>query len=298
MALLVWDDVPPVTRPSYPILEQDPPAGKPVWDADPLPSAPGPGPRARELRRALALALHLARREAAAAHRWTLLGWTWPLARQLAQLAVLVFAFSAVFDLGIENFPVFVFAGLVGWSWFSSGLTASTWSVLRSPHLVLQPTFPTAVLPLVAVTIPLIDVLVALPVLGAMLIWSGSLHWTLVLLPLLLAVQFWLMLGLAWLLGGLSVFFRDVPSLVGVVVGTLFYLTPVFYPAARVPERYRWVMDFNPMAVLLEAYRDVLLEGRLPDYGPVLWVLLAGLALSAVGYTVFRRLAPGIAEEL
>lgn len=246
----------------------------------------------------LALAIHLARREAAAAHRGTLLGWTWPLARQLAQLAVLVFAFSTVFDLGIENFPVFVFAGLIGWSWFASGLTSSSWSVLRAPHLVLQPAFPTAILPLIAVAIPLIDVLVALPVLGAMLVYSDSVHWTVLLLPLILVVQAAFMLGIAWLLAAVSVFLRDVPSLIGVVIGTLFYLTPVFYPAARVPPQYQWVMDFNPMAVLLEAYRDVLLEGRLPDLGPILYVLLAGLALAALGYRTFRRLAPAFAEEL
>lgn len=240
----------------------------------------------------------MARREVAAAHRDTLLGWTWPLARQLAQLAVLVFAFSAVFDLGIDNFPVFVFSGLIAWSWFSSGISASTWSILKSRHLVLQPAFPTAILPLVAVTIPLLDVLVALPVLVVMLISSGSLQWTVVLLPLLLVIQFCFMTGIAWILGAASVFLRDIPSLVAVVIGTLFYLTPVFYPANRVPERFQWVMDWNPVATLLEAYRSVLLDGQPPEWGPLLYVFAVGLMLCVAGYLVFRRLAPGFAEEL
>ncbi len=279
-----------------PVVEEHsaPTGGEQTTDA---PSRTPPGWVA-ELRRSFSLALHLARREAAAAHRATLLGWAWPLARQLAQLAVLVFAFSAVFDLGIDNFPVFVFSGLIAWSWFSTGVGAASWSVLKAHHLVLQPAFPTSVLPLVAITIPLLDVLVALPVLGVMLISSGQLQWTVVLMPLLIVVQYCLMAGIAWLLGAVSVFLRDIPSLVGVVIGALFYLTPVFYPAQRVPEEYRWVMDWNPVAILLEAYRSVLLDGSAPDWGPILGVLVLGLVLSATGYLLFRRLAPSFAEEL
>ncbi len=227
------------------------------------PAAAGTAPPTSRAR-LIALAVHLARRNAAAAHRGSLLGSMWPLVRQLAQLAVLVFAFSAVFDLGIDNYPVFVFSGLIAWSWFSTGLVAAGASVIHGRHLVLQPSFPPAVLPLVAITVPLVDVLVALPVLGLMLALAGAVHWTVLLLPLLLAVQFVLMVGLAWIVSAVSVYLRDVPNMVGVAVATLFYLTPVFYPVSRVPESWRWLIDLNPLAPLLEAYRAVLLDGRLP----------------------------------
>lgn len=254
--------------------------------------------RGSDARRGLALAVHLARREASAANRYTLLGWTWPVARQLTQLAVLVFIFSAVFDLGIPNYPAFVFSGLIAWSWFASGMTAASHSILAGRHLVMQPGFPTAVLPLVAIAVPLIDVLVALPVLAIMLVLTTGLSPTVLLLPVLLAVQLVLMTGIAWLVAGVSVYLRDVPNLISVGIGVLFYLTPVFYPLTRVPGEYRSLLDLNPLAALLEAYRDVLLENRVPEIAPLAVVLLVGLVLAAAGFALFRRLAAGFAEEL
>ena len=92
-------------------------------------------------------------------HRFTLLGWAWPVVRQLAQLAVLVFVFSTILDLGIDNFPVFVFSGLIAWSWFAGGVQQATASLIANRHLVFQSRFPVAVLPIVAVAVPFIDVL-------------------------------------------------------------------------------------------------------------------------------------------
>lgn len=260
-------------------------------------SAAPPPPR-RGLRHSLALAAHLSRREAAQANRWTLLGWMWPLVRQLVQLAVLVFAFSAVFDLDIPNYPVFVFCGLVGWSWFAGGLSAASGALLARRHLVLQPGFPTAVLPLVAITVPLIDVLVALPVLAAMLLATTGLKATALLLPILLLIQAIFMAGVAWAAAAASVFVRDVPNLVSVVIGVLFYLTPVFYPLARVPEEYRDLLSYNPIGVLLEGWRDLVIEGRIPPVGPLAEVLAVAVVAAVAGYLLFRRLAGGFAEEV
>ena len=128
------------------------------------------------------LVVHLARRELTSQHRFTLLGWAWPLVRQLAQLAVLVFVFSALLDLGIDNYPVFVFSGLIAFAGSPAGVQRATGSLIAQRHLVFQPGFPVGVLPLVAVAVPLIDVLIALPVLVVMLIATGALAWTALLL--------------------------------------------------------------------------------------------------------------------
>ena len=248
--------------------------------------------------RRLELIVHLARRQVSSKHRWTLLGWTWPLVRQLAQLAVLVFVFSAVFDLGIENYPVFVFTGIVAYSWFSSGASAASTSLLDQRHLVFQPRFPTAVLPIVALAVPMLDVLLALPVLLAMLVATGDLHPTALLLPPLLLVQLILMCGIAWLTAAATVHLRDVPNAVTVAVLLLFYITPVFYPLDRVPERYQWILELNPLTTLIEAYRDVLLDQRVPDGGAIAIVTLASAALAAAGLLLFRRLRPGFVDEL
>jgi lipopolysaccharide transport system permease protein len=244
------------------------------------------------------LVLHLAWRQISSKHRLTLLGWTWPLARQLLQLAVLVFIFSAVFDLGIDNYPVFVFSGLLAYTWFSAGLSEAASSLLSQRHFVFQPRFPTAVLPVVAVAVPFVDVLMALPVLLAMLVATGDLGWSALLLPPLVAVQLVLMCGLAWLCAAGTVYLRDVPNVVLVGLTLLFYMTPVFYSLERVPERYRWALELNPLATLIEGYRAVLIGQPAPGALKLLLLFIASAAIAALGLLVFRRLQPGFVDEL
>jgi lipopolysaccharide transport system permease protein len=255
---------------------------------------------ARPLRpRAFAtLVAHLAVRQLKSSHHLTLLGWAWPVARQLAQLAVLVFIFSKVFNLDVPNYPVFLFVGLMAWSWFSGAVGAAATSVLSQRHLVMQPRLPASALPMVAVAVPFVDVLFALPVLVLMLLLSTGLGWGLFGCLALIAVQLVLLAGFAWIVAAVSVFFRDVPNLVGVGLMILFYLTPVFYERSRVPERFRWVIDINPLTTIIEAYRWLLLGTPAPSAGRLAAVVAASVAVALIGHRVFARLAPRFADHL
>jgi len=253
---------------------------------------------ARSRRHLVDLVLHLARRQLESAHRFTLLGWLWPLARQLAQLGVLVFLFSNVLDLGIEDFGLFVFAGLLVWSWFQSAVTAATSVLITDRHLVFSSRFPTIALPLVAVAVPLVDVLIALPVLLVLLAVDGRLEATALLLPLLLGLQFAITAGVALLAAPLNVYFRDVENVVGVGLLLLFYLTPVFYGLKNVPERFHWLLELNPLTPLVTSVRAVLMDGRLPDAGDLAALAAVGVVLVAAGLWTFRRLEPDLVDEL
>jgi lipopolysaccharide transport system permease protein len=239
---------------------------------------------------------HLARRELDSKHQLTLLGWAWPLARQLAQLAVLVFVFSNIFDSGVENFPVFVFIGLIAWAWFSAGLGDAVSSLGAQRQLVLQSRVPTAAIPLVAVAVPLVDVLIALPVLLVMLVLSDELRWTLLLCPLLIPVQALLMAGIAWFVSAAAVFFRDVPNVVFLGLTLTFYMTPVFYGLHIVPDDYRWLLEVNPLAVIIDTYRALLLGDPAPHTWLIALVAVGSVAVAAAGYLFFRRLEPRFAD--
>jgi lipopolysaccharide transport system permease protein len=244
------------------------------------------------------LVLHLVRRELSSAHRFTVLGWAWPLARQLAQLGVLVFVFSSVLDLGIPDFPVYVFSGLVAWNAFSTGLSAASTSLIDQRHLVFQPRLPAAVLPVVAVVVPFVDVLMAAPILLLMLILSGELHATAFLFPLVLAVQLVLMIGLAWLLAPASVYVRDVPNLVALGLMVLFYLTPVFYSLHRIPEQYEWLLQLNPMTTLLDLDRALLLGLPYPSVAHIIGTVALAAVLVVAGWFGFERMRPGLVDNL
>jgi lipopolysaccharide transport system permease protein len=244
------------------------------------------------------LVLHLTAHELASANRFTVLGWAWPLIRQLAQLCVLVLLFSRIVDLGVGNYAVFVFAGLISWTWFATSVDVATGSLIANRHLVLQPRFPPTVLPVVSVATGLVDCLIALPVLVAMTIASGDLAWTIVFLPVLFAVQFVLTCGVALIVSVVTVYLRDVRGIVTVGLTLLFYLTPVFYDAGRVPDRYESLLRVNPMTTLLQGYRAVLLDASFPPAGAIVWLLVASAGLAVAGVLTFRRLSPGIVDEL
>jgi lipopolysaccharide transport system permease protein len=241
---------------------------------------------------------HLAHRQVASMHRFTLLGWAWPVVRQLAQLAVFVFVFSTILDLGVDNFPVFVFSGLIAWGWFSSGIQQATGALITQRHLVFQPRFPVGVLPVVSVAVPFIDVLLVLPVLMIMLIATGALSWTVVFLLPLLVVQFVLMTGLAWFSSAANVFMRDVENVIGVLLTLTFYCTPIFYSIDSVPERYQWVLRLNPMTTMVESYRGVLMGTAFPSPERLAAVTIGSALLAGVGWLAFRRAEPRFVDEL
>jgi homopolymeric O-antigen transport system permease protein len=255
-------------------------------------------PSAARLRYLRELVLHLTRRELTLSYQDTLLGWTWPLARQLFQLGVLVFVFSKVLDLNIKDYPAFVFCGLIVFTWLSNGTLAASRSILGNRHFGLRPGFPTAVLPIIAVSVAMFDALVALPVLVLMLIVSHNLSASVLLLPVAFLVQFVLMAGLAWLCASLSVILRDIPNLVGLLVLLGFYITPVYFDVARVPDQYQWVLRLNPAAILIEADRAILLGTPWPPAGSVVGVTIASVVVAVGGYACFRRLSLSFADEL
>jgi lipopolysaccharide transport system permease protein len=249
-------------------------------------------------RRGREVAVHLALHELASRHRFTALGWAWPLVRQLVQVGVLLFVFTAVFDLGIDDYAVFLFAGLVAWSWFFSAVGDGTGALPAQRHLLLQPRCPAAALPLVPVAAASVDALIALPVLLAVVAVSGTLDPAVIALPALAAIQLVLMIGIVWFTAAANVYLRDVRQLVTVGLLLLFYLTPVFYELGKVPEDLQWILQLNPLTTLIEAYRDVLLEERLPSALPLVAVAAASAAIAVAGLAFFNRLRPGFVDEL
>lgn len=118
------------------------------------------------------------------------------------------------------------------------------------------------------------------------------------MLPVVIILQFGLTLSFAYFLATIHVTFRDTQHLLGVVLLIMFYLTPVFYDATVVPERYQWFYRFNPLAHLLQAYRSILIYGEFPNSLPLLGLALYSTVLLAVGYKIFKRASYRFVEEI
>ncbi|HEY9601598.1 MAG TPA: ABC transporter permease [Allocoleopsis sp.] len=251
----------------------------------------------------------LVRRDLEARYKGSILGNLWPLVNQLSQLLIYTYVFSIVLNvkLSLKGLPandamfgLWLFAGLLPWLAFTSGLTQSASSVLGQPNLVKKVVFPLALLPLVPILSAFIESafgLMALIVLVA--ISSQTLHSTLALLPLVWLPQLLLTFGLGYLAAGFTVFLRDIPQTLTVLLNLLFYLTPIVYPASVIPEQWRdLVFWLNPLAAIAEVYRDLVLVGKVQHWGE--WGVASAIALVVfwVGFGCYQRLRSGFADVL
>lgn len=232
-------------------------------------------------------------------YKRSVLGIAWSLLSPLAQLLVYVFVFQVGLRLNIPNYPTFVFTGVLAYGWFQTGLGAATAAVTDNRALIKRPGFPLPLLPVVPITTALIHFLLGLPILLIFILVSGGrLNGTLLALPLVIMLEFLLILGLGFLTSTFQVTFRDTQHLLGVFLMLLFFLTPVVYDASRIPPPYQLIYLFNPMAHLIAAYRAILLEASLPDPRSMLILGVFVSALAWLGYVVFARASHNFPEEL
>jgi len=249
------------------------------------------------------LIARLVTRDIQARYRGSLVGAAWALIQPLVLLALFTFVFAEILKVrlepgtGTQSFPLFLFCGILPWQALQESLSRSAGTLLEHATLVKRNLFPVEVLPLTVVASGLVSQLIGTVILGVALLLTGhGLRPAVVALPLLLALQFLLAAGLGWALSSLNVFIRDIGQVLGVALTLWVFLTPVFYPASAYPPRFAFLLVLNPLTLLVEGYRDILLRGVLPAVGS-----LAGLAAFAVaaflaGHWLFRRLRPGFAD--
>lgn len=232
-------------------------------------------------------------------YKKSILGIGWSLLVPLAQLAVLYWVFHNLLALNIPDYTAFLFAGLLPWMWFQSALMASAVSVVENRDLVRQVGFPVPILPTITVMSQLIHFLLAFPILAVFLAMDGH-HFSMALLalPLVILIQFVFTVSLGYIVATLQVTFRDTQHLLGVLLFLMFYLTPVFWDSARLAPQVQPLIQMNPMAQLLAAYRSVLVHEQLPDAAVLGRLCLISAAILSLGCWMFLRARNRFVEEL
>lgn len=249
-------------------------------------------------RRLVDLAIVLVGRDLRVTYGHALLGLFWAPLATLVQVLVLGFVFVRVLPLGVDDYALFVFAGLAIWQVALVALIGGAEAFTGNRDLVRRPGFPTALLPLTTVASALAGYALSLPVLLAGVALTGRLTPAVIALPLVVAEEVLVVSGPAYLVATLNVRFRDVRHLVALLLGVLFYVTPVFYAADRIPERHRWVAELNPLALVVRLHRQVIYDGEWPDWNLLGRCTLLGIAGAVAGYAVFRRFESHLADDL
>ena len=252
----------------------------------------------------------LVRRDLEARYKGSVLGNLWTLVNPLSQLLIYTYVFSVVLKVKLSlkglpanenvSFGLWLFAGLLPWIAFSTGLNQSASSVIGQPNLVKKVVFPLSLLPLVPILSAFVESSFGLMMLIFFVaLSSGTIHTTLALLPLVWLPQLLLTAGLGYLAAGLTVFLRDVPQTLNVILNIWFYATPVVYPATSIPESWRnWVLWLNPLAAIAEVYRDFVLTGEVKHWGELGIAFTISVIIFVIGFLVYRRLRPAFADVL
>jgi len=243
-----------------------------------------------ELIRYREMFMGLVNREIRARYKGSALGFLWSLLNPLMMMGIYSLIFSVYMRIDMPNYAVFLFCGILPWGWFSTALTNASAAIVANSSLIKKIYFPLEVLPLVNVTTNLINFLLSLPILLlSMLVTQTPITPFLLLLPVLVVIQFVLTLGFALILCTLNTFYRDVEQLLGPLIMAWFYMTPVIYPAAAVPEKLKFLLLVNPVAPLMLSYQDIIYHGRMPSLTMLAYCLVVGIVLFVVGYTLFYR---------
>ena len=242
----------------------------------------------------------LIKRDLRGRYKGSVLGFAWTFLNPLLQLAVYTVVFSTIMRAGIEDYYLFLFVALIPWIFFSASLTGGASCIWSQKEMVKKIYFPREVLPIAHVTCQFVNMLLSFVVVFAVLIVSGKGVNPVALLYLIpvMAVEYLLALGIAFITSALTVYFRDLKHILAIVAMAWQFLTPVMYSVDMVPERLRPVFMLNPMSSVIVGYRDILYYKQVPHLHTLLTATVLGVGLLLVGWFLFGKLERNFVEEL
>ena len=232
-------------------------------------------------------------------YRNSILGVLWSFIEPLLLLAVLFIVFSTMFKFEIPNFPIYLLLGIICYRFFQNGTTLALSSLTNRSATITQIYFPRSIPGLSAGITSAIMLVCELGVLG---IFMAAFQFvppiTILLLPLVLALELLLIFGIALPLSVLNVKFSDTGFIWGVVISAGFFLTPIFYQFDMLPEMIRNVLQFSPMVQIVTMAHHVVLYGILPSVNAVLYAVGSISTITVIGYLIFRKYQARIAEDV
>lgn len=248
----------------------------------------------------------MAWREILGRYRGSAGGLVWSLVTPILMLAVYTFVFSGIFQARWSqdatsplDYALQLFVGLIIHGLAAECLNRSPALIVGNVSYVKRVIFPLEILPLVNLVTALFHFAISLAVLFVFYaLVEGHVHFTVLWLPVILAPYIVMLSGISWALAGLGVYLRDISQVTGLITMVLMFMSPVFYPASALPARFQTVFQFNPLTIIIEESRQVLLNGMQPDLKALAVYTLVAVVVCLSGYTVFQKMKKGFADVL
>ena len=227
------------------------------------------------------------------------LGILWSFLNPLLQLAVYSVIFGALLAGGDKTYHIYICVALIPWTYFTTTISQAAFTIIGNGDIIKKVYFPREILPISVVTSGAVNFLISTIIILAFVLGAGlGLTKYIILYPFVLLIQYILLLGISFIVSSITVYFRDLEHIIGVVLMAAFYATPIVYRLSDLPANLQVIMQLNPMTHLINAYRDIFYYHQMPDMKMLLILLGISLVLTVIGYFIFKKLQKGFAEEL
>ncbi len=249
----------------------------------------------------------MTRRDVVGRYRGSIMGLAWSFFNPLLMLLTYTFVFSVVFrarwGVGGEesrtDFAIILFVGMIVYGLFAECVNRAPGIIISNVNYVKKVVFPLEILPWVVLGSAIFYSLVSAAVLLlAQLILNQTFPWTSVFFPLVMLPLVFAAMGFGWFLAALGVFLRDIGQMTGIFTTVVMFVSPVFYPVTALPKEYQGLLRLNPLTLIIEESRKVLVFGVLPNWLSLFVALVLGLSIASVGFWWFQRTRKGFADVL
>lgn len=232
-------------------------------------------------------------------YKKSFLGILWSFINPLLQIAVYAWVFQVVLKSNIENYTVYLCCGLIPWQFFASIVLRGASTIIDNGNIIKKVYFPREILPISVVSSEGVNFLISTIIILGFVIFTGiglsvNILWY---IPILI-IQFVLSIGVAFIVSAITVYFRDLQHILGIIIQLLFYATPIVYSIKSVPENLKWIVKVNPMSYIIESYRNIFYNKINPNFHGLLLALISGILLCIIGYFIFKKCEKRFAEEL
>lgn len=242
---------------------------------------------------------NLVKKDLRTRYKGSVLGFLWTFVNPLLQLVVYTMVFSVIMKVNVDKFYIYLFIALIPWIFFTSSVQGSASSIVSNKDLIKKIYFPRIIIPMSVVNGAFMNMLFSMVIVGIALGVSGIgfskyIFW----LPIIMVIEYLFTLGFSLIVSSLNVYFRDLEHILGIVIMGWFYVTPIVYTTDMIPEKYLWLVNLNPMAPIMQVYREILYYKQMPSFNGLGTVLTIGITMIIAGYMLFQKLQKGFAEEL
>ena len=232
-------------------------------------------------------------------YKHSFLGVLWSFLNPLLQIMVYAIVFPYILKNNQEHYVVFLCCGIIPWNFFATAINRSASTMLENGNIIKKVYFPREILPISVVTSEAINFVISTLIILAFVIFDG-IHLTHYILyyPLILIVQYLLILVISFIVSSITVYIRDLQHLIVVALQLFFYATPIVYATNLIPEEVAWILNLNPMTYIINGYRDIFLNQTAPNVMMLLMLLVGLIIACVISYAIFHKLQKGFAEEL